>query len=92
MVQIPTNPRTSGAIGLLVNPKLPLTEVVKTEVLRMPKPPHPLSAMSYCHMGLNWCSEAIANAVGGKCISYVVDNFCLCLLIQAGNCCCDRGC
>jgi hypothetical protein len=27
------------------------------------------SAMSYCHMSFDWCSEAIANAVGGKCIS-----------------------
>ena len=59
---------------------------------RMPKPPHPLSAMSYCHMSLNWCSETIANAVGGKCTSYVGGDLCLCLLIQAGNCCCDRGC
>jgi molybdate transport system substrate-binding protein len=23
---------------------------------RMPKPPHPLSAMSYCDMSLDWCS------------------------------------
>src|SRR5262249_25865807 len=57
-----------------------------------PKPQHPLSAMSYCHMSFDWCSEAIANAVGGKCISYVGGNLCLCLLIQASNCCCDRGC
>jgi len=61
---------------------------------RMPKPPHRLSAISYCHISFNWCSEAIAiaNAVGGKCISYVGGDLCLCLLIQAGNCCCDRGC
>jgi hypothetical protein len=59
---------------------------------RTPKPQHPLSAMSYCHMSFDWCSEAIANAVGGKCISYVGGNLCLCLLIQASNCCCDRGC
>src|SRR5262249_32658365 len=50
------------------------------------------SAMSYCHMSFDWCSEAIANAVGGKCISYVGGNLCLCLLIQASNCCCDGGC
>jgi hypothetical protein len=37
-------------------------------------------------------SEAIANAAGRKCVSYVVGNLCLCLLIQARNCCCDRGC
>jgi hypothetical protein len=48
--------------------------------------------MSYCHMSFDWCSEAIANAVGGKCISYVDGNLCLCLLMQASNCCCDRGC
>jgi hypothetical protein len=59
---------------------------------RTPKPQHPFSAMSYCHMSFDWCSEAIANAVGGKCISYVGGNLCLCLLIQASNCCCDRGC
>ena len=56
------------------------------------KPEHPLSAMSYCHMGFDWSSEAITNAIGGKCISYVASNLCLCLLIQASNCCCDRGC
>src|SRR5262249_60918771 len=59
---------------------------------RTPKPQHPLSAMSYCHMSFDWCSEAIANAVGGECISYVGGNLCLCLLIQASNCSCDRGC
>ena len=47
--------------------------------------------MSYCHMSFDWCSEAIANAVGGECISYVGGNLFLCLLIQASNCCCDRG-
>ena len=52
----------------------------------------PLSAMPYYHVSFDWCSEAIANAVGGECISYVGGNFCLCLLIQASNCCCDRGC
>src|SRR5262245_38651617 len=50
------------------------------------------STMSYCHMSFDWCSEAIANPVDGKCISYVGGNLCLCLLIQASNCCCDRGC
>jgi hypothetical protein len=50
------------------------------------------SAMSYCHLGFDWCSEAVANAVGGKCISYVGGNLCLCLVIQASNCWCDRGC
>src|SRR5215475_9274081 len=59
---------------------------------RTPKPQHPLSAMSYCHMSFDWCSEAIANAVGGECISYVGGNLCLSLPIQAGNFCCDRGC
>jgi hypothetical protein len=34
-------------------------------------------------------AEALANAVDGKCISYVGDDLCLCFLIQAGNCCCD---
>src|SRR6266516_3001845 len=67
------------------------TQLTRSEVAL--KPPWPLlSAMSYCHMSLNWCSEAVANAVGGKCISYVGGDLCLCLLIQAGNCCCDRGC
>src|SRR5262245_23518643 len=62
------------------------------DLLGPPKPQHPLSAMSYCHVGFDWSSEAIANAVGGKCISYVTCNLCLCRLIQASNCCCDRGC
>ena len=53
---------------------------------------HPLSAMSYCHMSFDWCSEPIGNAVGGKCISYVGGNPCLCLLVQASNCCRDGGC
>src|SRR5262249_61619083 len=50
------------------------------------------SAMSYCHMTFEWFSEAIANAVGGKRISYVGGTLCLCLLIQASNGCCDRAC
>src|SRR6266542_1402946 len=65
-----------------------ITRIVSSDA----KAPHPLLAMSYCHMSLNWCSEAIANAVGGKCISYVGGNLCLCFLVQTGNCCCDRGC
>ena len=50
------------------------------------------SAMAYCHMSLDWRSEAIADAIGGNCISYVGDNLCLCLLVQDGNRSCDRGC
>jgi hypothetical protein len=49
----------------------------------------PVSAMSYRHMGFDWSSEAIANAVGRKRISYIGGNLCLSLLIQASNCCCD---
>src|SRR5262245_63919946 len=51
-----------------------------------------LSAMSYCHMSFDWCSQAIANTVGGKCISYLSGNLSLCPLIQASNCCCNRCC
>nr|CUT16309.1 hypothetical protein CDS [Bradyrhizobium sp.] len=43
-------------------------------------------------MGFDWSSEAIANAVGRKRISYVGGNLFLCLLIQASNCCCDWSC
>jgi hypothetical protein len=59
---------------------------------RTPQPRHPLSAMSCCHMGFDRSSEAVANAVGAKCISYIACNLRSCPVVQGSNCCCDRGC
>ena len=73
----------------LANSYASLTRIVSSEASAAP---HRLSTMCYCHMSLDWYSEAIADAVGANCISHVGGNLCLCLLIQDGNCCCDRGC
>src|SRR5262245_26123470 len=87
-----SRPIALAALRLMTSSTFAQSLPERSKSPRTPKPQHPLSAMSYCHMSFDWCSEAIANAVGGKCISYVGGNLCLCLLIQASNCCCDRGC
>src|SRR5262245_27631031 len=89
------SPHRDGRTGLEVDDQLtfrPVLALNDPRSPRMPKPQHPLSSVSYCHMSFDWCSEAIPNAVGGKCISYLGGNLSLCPLIQASNCRCNRGC